>query len=167
MTATSPEKTIDINVAELVNLAAKLIHALFVFEPEQQARQVFKDLKNGRRINLGEFMLNEGGAGQRVAALHLALDRSEFRGPGFNFDVFTAAVKQVLQRIGDTLQRRGDLNVMTGENGSVLIHLPGLVVAREQLNVLAMAFDLADPAAIVVRLMYLDPDQYEQFRVTE
>ena len=154
------EFDLQLNLAELVNLAAKLLDRIFRQAPKDKIKPVFKELKNGKQIPLGHVTLDA----KVDSDLKLALDYSEFKGPGFNFDVFAAALEGVLQQISDVFRDQGELNIMTSEDASVLIHLPGAVQIGEQLNVLVLAFEMADINNIVVKLMFVEPDQYEPYR---
>ena len=144
-------------MVELVNLAAQILSQLFIKAPKEKAKPIFKDIKQGKLFSLGSITIQD----TLKPSLHLALDYSEFRGPGFNFDVFGAALTGILQQIGQKFQAKADLNIMTSKEGSVLIHLPGMIQLNEQLNVMVMSFDLGTMDKITIKLMFLDPEQYE------
>lgn len=154
------ELDLQLNIAELVNLAAKLLDQIFRHAPKDKTKPIFKELKSGKQIPLGRVTLDA----KLTSELKLALDYSEFRGPGFNFDVFTAALGAILFQISEVFRERGELNVMTSEDATVLIHLPGAVQVGDQLNVMVLAFEMADINNIVVKLMFIDPEQYEPYR---
>ena len=157
----SDNKTeLQLNLPELVNLAAKLLHRIFLDNPKDKARPIFKEIKSGTSVPLGQVTID----GQLTSDLALALDYSEFKGPGFNFDVFKTALVGILHQISEQFASRRDLNVMTSDEGTMLLHLPGMVEVSGQLNVLVMAFELANINNIVVKLMFLEPDQYEPYR---
>lgn len=156
----SEKQTIDLNLVELVNLAAKIVERLFIKAPKEKAKSNFKELKQGKNIDLGNVTIQE----TLKSSLKLALDYSEFCGPGFNFDVFEAALKGILVQISQKFKAKADLNIMTSEQGSVLIHLPGMIQLNEQLNVMVMAFELGDMKNITIKLMFMEPGQYEALK---
>lgn len=157
---TTPENKLDINLVELVNLAAKLLDNIFFRAPKDKAKPVFKAIKSGEKVPLGTVTLD-----QKVTSnLSLAMDYSEFKGPGFNFDICKLALQGILKQISDTFKVKGDLNVMSSEDGTVLIHLPGAVELSGQMNVMVMAFELSDINNIVFKLMFIEPEQYEPYR---
>lgn len=160
MSESTTDNTIDLNLPELVNLSAKLLDSMFVQNPKEKAKPIFKDLKNKLSVLLGTIDLQP----DVTAELKLVLDYSEFRGPGFNYDLFYAALYGILKQISKALQKRAELNVMTSEDGTVLVHLPGAIVFEGQLNVMVMAFEFFGTRSIQIKLMFLDPDQYEPFR---
>jgi hypothetical protein len=152
------KQTIDLNLIELVNLAAKILSSVFINAPKDKAKPVFKGIKQGKTLPLGTIKIQD----KLEPKLQLALDYSEFRGPGFNYDVFEASLKAVLAQISRKFQEKGDLNILNSENGSLVIHLPGVVQLNDQFNVLVMALELGNMETITIKLMYVDPDQYDE-----
>lgn len=160
MSETPTENIVDLNLPELVDLAAGLLHRMFLDSPKADAKPLFKDLKKGLTVLLGTVTLQQ----QHTFELTLALDHSEFKGPGFNYDLFLAALQGILRQVKRAFDKRAQLNVMTSDNGSIMVHLPGAVVFEDQLNVLVMGFDFIGDRAINIKLMYMEPDQYEPYR---
>jgi len=157
----SEEKNqVNINMVQLLNLSCNLLHQGFLSAPKQKAKQLLKDLKAGRRVAMGNLTIQE----TYQVPLKLELDYSEFKGP-FNFPSFEAAVKGMLQRCGETLKAKKDLNILTNEEtGSALVHLPGVIEQDGRFNVLVTCFEMANKKEIIIRLLFVDPEQYPQFR---
>ena len=155
---TAPEKkNIDLNMVDLVDLTAKIFHQVFIKQPKDKAKAAFKEIKGGKAITLGTATL----AKEIESTLKLNLDYSEFVGPGFNFDVFLLALHAMLQRISDTFKKQGDLNLLPSEDNQMLVHLPGAISVGGQVNVLVMAYDFGTLEAITIKLMFVDPSQYD------
>jgi len=150
------KNNIDINLVELVNLAAKILDQLFINAPKDKAKPVFKDIKQGKSFALGTVKIQE----LIESTISLDLDYSEFRGPGFNFDAFYTALQGILEQVSQKSQAKADLNIMTSEQGTILVHLPGMIEINKQLNVMVMAFDLGTMGHISIKLMFVEPDQY-------
>jgi hypothetical protein len=55
---------------------------------------------------------------------------------------------------------------MTSDQNSLLIHLPGMIQLGEQLNVMLMAFEMGNLEAITIKLMFVEPSQYDAVRKT-
>ncbi len=157
------KKNIDLNLVELVNLAANIFDRLFIKPPKDKAKSSFKEIKQGKSLDLGSVTIQES----LKSNLKLALDYTEFCGPGFNFDVFEASLKGILSQISDKFKAKADLNIMTSETGSVLVHLPGMTQLNEQLNVMVLAFELGDIKTITIKLMFLEPGQYDALRTDQ
>lgn len=159
----SSGNALNLNMVELTNLSAKILDQMFLKSPKDKAKPVFKDLKQGNKLKLGSVTI----ANTLNPALELSLDYSEFVGPGFNFDVFTLALKTMLAQISQKFQQKAELNVMYSEdNRSMLLNLPGMVMIKEQLNAMVLGFDLGDLRTITVSLMFIEPSQYEAVRKT-
>jgi hypothetical protein len=154
------KKNVDINLVELVNLAANILDQLFIKAPKDKAKAAFKDLKQGKAHQLGTVNFQD----IVKPNLSLLLDYSEFRGPGFNLDAFNISIQGILQQIKIQFNKKGDLNILNGENNSFMVHLPGFVQIDEQLNALVMVFELGTMENIVIKLMYVDPSQYDELR---
>ena len=157
------KQNIDINLIELVNMAAKILDQIFITAPKDKAKPVFKDIKQGKAFALGTVKIQE----LIESTISLDLDYSEFRGPGFNFDAFTTALRGILEQVSQKFQAKADLNIMTSEQGTILIHLPGMIQIGEQLNVMVMAFDLGALEHISIKLMFVEPDQYNKKKDAE
>jgi hypothetical protein len=135
-----------------------LLHQAFLSSPDKKARGFFKTLKQGKAIKPGTLSLGK----EMEAPMEISLDYSEFQGPGFNFDIFVAALHAMLQRISAKLKAKEDLNIMSSEAGSFLVNLPGMVEQEDHVNVLVMSLDFSVTKKITLRLMFLDPEQFKK-----
>jgi hypothetical protein len=149
---------LDINLIEMVNLSANVLHKTFLSSTDKKARDFFKTLKQGKAIKPGTLSLGK----ELEAPLDIALDYSEFQGPGFNFDIFVAALHAMLKRISAKLKAKEDLNIMSSETGSFLVNLPGMVEREGHVNVLVMSLDFSVTKKITLQLMFLDPEQFKK-----
>jgi hypothetical protein len=152
----SEKQAINLNLVELINLSVKILDQIFLKSSKQKAKLAFKTIKQGEKLSLGTIRIKNS----LEPTLKLALDYSEFRGPGFNFEVFEHALRGIFLQISKKFQQQADLNVMTSAQGSVLIHLPGFVQRGDQLNVLLLSFDLSSLDNITIQLMFVEPRQY-------
>lgn len=162
MTEQAP-KQLDINLIEMVNLSANVLHQAFLSSPDDKARGSFKTIKQGKVIKPGTLSIGK----ELEAPLEIALDYSEFQGPGFNFDIFVAALHAMLQRISAKLKAKEDLNMMSSETGSFLINLPGMVERDGHVNIMVMTLDFSVAKQITLRLMFLNPEQFKKEPVAD
>ena len=181
--AAPARKSLQINMVKVLDLGCGLLHGLFVRQSANKSKAAFKSLKKGERIDLGALKIGapesdqEGGqegdqatpAAQKPLfemPLSLELDYSEFRGPGFSHPLFLDALNAALYQIAVAMRAKQDLSILTNDVGMMLVHRPGVVQCGGQYNVLALAFGPSqnDESAMVMKLMFLDPDQYEQLR---
>ena len=158
---TEQKKPLNINVVQLLNLSCNLLHNGFIQQPKHKAKQLLKDLKGGKRIKVGTLTVE-----QKVEfPLLLDLDYTEFRG-GFNFPEFQLALKAMLQRISVQMQRKEDLNILTNQElGSALVHQPGVIRSADgQYNVMLLSFEMGKPKEIGIRVLFVNPDQYDALK---
>lgn len=156
------EKTdIDLNMVELVGLAANILDTLFIKASKNEGKPIFKDIKQGKQYPLGSITIQN----KIESRLYLELDYSEFCGPGFNFDAFVLALKGILSQVSQQFKMQGNLNLMSSDTGAVMIHLPGIIKIGEQINVMVLSFELGTLQEVGVKLMFIEPGQYDEFRV--
>ncbi len=170
MSEQSPKKKFNLNLVQVLDLGCGILHQAFVKQPADKAKALLKELKHGKRIPLGALTLsNKNAEGEVVDSLEvpmsLELDYSEFKGGGFGFPVFEAALKAMLSQVGQTLKAKKDLNILTNQQtGGTLVHLPGVIQKDGQYNVLVICIEPGQKDSIILKLMFVDPDQYEQLR---
>lgn len=166
----SAKTKFNLNLVQVLDLGCGVIHQALIKQPAEAAKALFKDLKGGKRVDLGALTLSNRNADGEVTEslkvpMALALDYSEFQGAGFSFPVFQAALQSMLNQIGQTLKAKKDLNLMTNQQtGSVLVHQPGIIRSGEQFNVMVVALERGSKDDITLRLMFVDPSQYEALR---
>ncbi len=169
--AAQPKQQIDLNLVQVLDLGCGIMHQAFIKQPADKAKALLKDLKGGKSVKFGAITLTPKNASGEVVEgkghelpLKVALDYSEFVGP-FGFPVFLEALKAMLSRIGQTLREKKDLNLLTNqEKGTVLVHQPGVVQMDGQYNVMVVAIEPGKNKEITLRLMFVDPNQYEQLK---
>ncbi|MFT5692426.1 MAG: hypothetical protein ACI92E_001760 [Oceanicoccus sp.] len=153
----SEKNVIDLNLMELVNMAANVLDQLFINAPKDKAKLTFKNMKSGSKQPLGKITINN----LIEAPVNISLDYSEFRGPGFNFDVFIAALRSILNQLAEKFRAKAELNILSSDDNTQLIHLPGIVNINNQFNVMVLAIELGTLDKITISLMFVDPGQYE------
>jgi len=152
-----PENS-EIDIVEVVNVAAKILKSGFLSGPRDRAKQAFKKLKQGNSVEVGT--VNMGPI--KNAPFRLQLDYSEFKGPGFGFDSFSAALTSMLRHTESAFREKKDLNALMNEdeNELVLAALPGIVQWEEQINVMLMSFCFSQVPDIMLKLMFVEPSQF-------
>ncbi len=157
MAKENPE--IDINIVQRLHVAANTLQTGFLTGPKAHAKQEFKKLKQGKSIKVATLNIGQ----LKDAPFKLQLDYSEYKGPGFGFDSFIAALKSMLCRAETAFKEEKDLNMLTTQNQSelVLAALPGIVRREDQINVMLMSFSFSQTPDIILKLMFVEPSQFE------
>ncbi|MCZ6526544.1 MAG: hypothetical protein O6928_08355 [Gammaproteobacteria bacterium] len=90
------------------------------------------------------------------------MDYSEYKGPGFGFDSFIAALKSMLRHTETAFKEKKDLNMLSSQDKSehVLAALPGIVQREQQINVMMMSFSFSQSPDIILKLMFVEPGQF-------
>ncbi|MGS2724800.1 hypothetical protein ACVBEJ_13760 [Porticoccus sp. GXU_MW_L64] len=146
-----------VNFPELLNLCNGLLANLFYKLPKPKAKELFLEVKKGGSPVLGDITVGE----HTKLKLKLTLDYSEFVGPGFNFDIFRTALKGLLERINTTLRLKADLGLRANQQGGVMVGFAGTVRKGDQFNVLMMVVDMGSPGEINLRLIFVEPSQFD------
>jgi len=156
MAGENPE--IDINIVQVLNVAAGILQTGFLTGPRAHAKLEFKKLKKGKSIKIATLNMGQ----LKDAPLKLQLDYSEYKGPGFGFDSFVAALTSMLRHTETAFKEEKDLNMLTTQNQSelVLAALPGIVRREEQINVMMMCFSFIQAPDIILKLMFVEPGQF-------
>jgi hypothetical protein len=154
------EQSINIDSRKLFNLGVNLLVAGFIRQKPEDAKKLFKELKQGVQISSGQLTSEQTGM---VIPIKLELDRSEYRGQ-FNFPNFEISVKTMLQKFETEVRKDKelkDLHTLTNETtGGLLFNVPTGVKIGEDINVLMMAVDPAGES-LVVKLMFMNPEQFQ------
>ena len=149
---------IDINILPILHAAASILQTGFLTGSRVHAKREFKKLKRGKSIKVATLNIGQ----LKDVPFKLQLDYSEYNGPGFGFDSFSAALISMLHEIETAFKQEKDLNMLTSENQSelVLAALPGIVQWEEQINVMLMSFRFSQVPDIILKLMFVEPSQF-------
>ncbi len=153
------QQGINIDSRKLFNLGANLLIAGFINQSPDNAKKLFKELKQGASVSSGE--LTGANNGIKIP-IKLELDRSEYRGQ-FNFPNFERSLKAMLQKFQTEVRKDKelkDLRTLTNEStGGIVFNLPTGIEADGHLNVLMLGIE-PQPDFLIVRLMFINPDQF-------
>jgi hypothetical protein len=155
------EQSINIDSRKLFNLGVNLLIAGFVRQKPEDAKKLFKDLKQGNQVNSGQLTSEQTGM---AIPIKLELDRSEYRGQ-FNYPNFEASLKTMLQKFETEVRKDKDLkdlHTLTNEaTGGLLFNIPTGVKIGSDLNVLMMAVEPSQ-GYLAVKLLFMNPDQFQE-----
>ncbi len=151
-------ENLEIDIVQILNVAASILQNGFLTGPMAHAKQEFKKLKQGKSIKVATLNIGQ----LKDAPFKLQLDYSEYKGPGFGFDSFIAALKSMLRHTETVLKEKKDLNMLTSQDQSehVLVALSGIVRREEQINVMMMSFSFSQTPDIILKLMFVEPGQF-------
>lgn len=155
---TEQKKDVEINFYQVLDILGGVMGRILISAKKDRAKAAFKDLKQGKTLSIGEIK-----QGDKITfPCKLKLDHSEFKGPGFNYDIFRVALGGLLNQIGASLKAKKEIKIMHSQEGLQLVGIPGVVRAHEQDNVLMVAIQFGSDATITAHLMFMDPEQFQQ-----
>ena len=155
------QQAINIDARKLFNLGANLLVAGFKNQSPENAKKLFKELKQGVSVKSGELT---GEPSCVKIPIRLELDRSEYKGQ-FNFPNFELSLNAMLQKFKTEVRKDKelkDLRTLTNEaTGGIVFNLPTGVEIQGNLNVLMLSME---PSAnsLAVRLIFVDSTQFQQ-----
>ena len=154
------EQSINIDARKLFNLGVNLLIAGFIRQKPEDAKKLFKDLKQGGQVTSGQLTSEQTGM---AVPIKLELDKSEYRGQ-FNYPNFEASLKTMLQRFETEVRKDKelkDLHTLTNDaTGGLLFNIPTGVKIGDDLNVLMMAVEPSE-GYLAVKLLFMNPDQFQ------
>ena len=157
--AMTEDRSVNIDSRKLFNMGVNLLVAGFVRQSPEETKKLFKQLKQGDLVQSGQLTSEKN---NMVIPVKLQLDRSEYRGQ-FNFPNFDVSVKAMLQKFETEVRKDKelkDLHTLTNQStGGLLFNLPTGIKIGDDLNVLMMAVEPMEDS-MVVKLMFMDPDQF-------
>ena len=154
------EQSINIDARKLFNLGVNLLIAGFIRQKPEDAKKLFKDLKQGGQVTSGQLTSEQTGM---AVPIKLVLDKSEYRGQ-FNYPNFEASLKTMLQKFETEVRKDKelkDLHTLTNDaTGGLLFNIPTGVKIGDDLNVLMMAVEPSE-GYLAVKLLFMNPDQFQ------
>ena len=152
---------INIDARRLFNLGANLLVAAFVNQKPDDAKKLFKELKQGASIRSGELSGEKSGV---KIPVKLELDRSEYKGQ-FNYPNFELSLKAMLQKFQTEVRKDKelkDLRTLTNDaTGGIVFNLPTGVEIDGNINVMMLCME-PHQDSLIVRLMFVDSDQFQK-----
>lgn len=152
------KETIEINFPQMLDVLGGAIGRALISSKKEQSKNIFKELKQGKVLDMGALNYGE----KLKIDFQLKLDYSEFRGPGFNYDILRAALAMLLNKLGATMKAKQEIKLLGSETGVQLLAIPGVVHAHDQDNVLMMSVEFTNKSSVIVNLMFMDPEQFGQ-----
>lgn len=157
---TSEQQEITIDLPKLFNLSANLLVASFQRQSEESLKRLFKELKQGGRVDAGQITAEQSGA---VIPVQLQLERSAYKGQ-FNRPHFSAAVDILLQKLAGEVRKDPQLRQLrtlsSPDNREIVFNIPAGIKIGTELNVLMLSV-LPCEDSLVVRLLFVDGEQFE------
>lgn len=140
-----------------LTVAANVLHKSLLDAQRAQAKRVFNDISEGKRVALLNVQMDD----DTQVRFDLSLDHSEFRGDRLNFRFFRNSVMSLVSALGQLLQQGAEVPTFSERGGStMLLGVPGLTQDAGETNLMMVAVDLRKPGSVHMKLQYMDPSQF-------
>jgi hypothetical protein len=141
---------------QFLTVASNILYKTLVEASRTAAKNVYNAAREGKRVALITVRMEDG----VDLRFDLALDCTEYRGK-LSFGAFRSSVSRLIALLVDALKQEKKLSVFTDENdASTMFGLPAFTEDEGKLNCLMMAVDTRGAGAVLLKLMYMDPDQF-------
>ena len=140
-------------------VAANLLHRALIEAGRTDAKQLYRRLAEGEQMGLANVRLED----DSTASFRVSLDHTEFRGR-INFGAFRASLNTLIGNIGQAIKEEKDVQVFSAHEGgqSMIFGITAVTIEQEKTNVLVLSADPGAAGSTELRLMYLDPQQFEE-----
>ncbi len=144
---------------QFLTIATNVLYKTLLDAPRTTAKNIFKSISDDKRVSVLDVRMED----DADVRFDIALDCSEYRGERLNFASFRDSVTALVGSLSENLNAQNDIPVFTEQDeGSMLFGVPGVTQEKEQVNVLMLGVDLRGPGSVLLKLQYLDPDQFQQ-----
>jgi hypothetical protein len=142
---------------KFLTVAANMLHRALLEAGRTRGKQIFRELDSGRTVGLVEVEMED----QSRARFAMNLDSSEFRGR-LNFSAFRASLEMLVHNIAKVLREEQAIPRFNSQadDGSLIFGITGVTVDEGQPNVMVLGMQPVADGTTILRLMYLDPDQF-------
>ncbi len=143
---------------KFLTVANNVIYKSLLEAQRTNAKNIYRAVSDGKRVALMTIRMDE----ESESRFDLTLDHSEFRGK-LNFGAFRASVQALVGSVSEVLQSEKKITTFTDESsGNVLFGIPGYTREGEHFNALMLVADVAVAGTVLLRLQYMNPDQFVQ-----
>ena len=143
---------------KFLTVANNVIYKSLLEAQRTDAKNIYRAVSEGNRVALMNIRMDE----ESESRFDLTLDHSEFRGK-LNFGAFRASVQALVGSVSELIQGEKEITTFTDEvSGNMLFGVPGFTQEGQHFNALMLAVDVAVAGTVVLRLQYMNPDQFVQ-----
>ena len=149
---------LQVKPEKLLGVIGQALDKAFFGAEKPRAKKLFREISEGGQP--GVFSINAGPAGD--INCRLALDASVCKSR-VSFALFRQVLAAHLHQVANRLKSGQDANVYTAENSQeVLFNLPGAIEYHGQVYILVTGVEPTGPGELVIRLQFLDPEQFRR-----
>ena len=147
---------VQMDAPSVLAIAASLFKTGLLDAGRTEAKRYFRELEAGRELILSDMTMPD----KSTLRVKLQLLPQEFRG-NLNFSAYREQLLFLTAELAKVVNAKTEPLVMSDDDGSqLLFNIPALTYIDGVLNALVLGADLRRPGALVLQLMFIDPEQY-------
>jgi hypothetical protein len=143
-----------------LTMSANLLYRGFLDNSRTEAKKIFRELEKGTIVHLTKVQMED----KSTVQFDLALDHTEVKGT-LNYGAFRASLATLVHNMGEALKEQPPkISVFSAEgdsNGNIF----GITAVTEedgQPRVMVLGSEVGEHAGVLLKLMYLNPEQFAQ-----
>ena len=143
---------------QFLTISTNILYRVFLEASRTDAKKVFRQISEGETVALTNLQMED----RSTLGIQLSMDHSEFRGR-LNYGAFRASLNNLIGNIAKNLEQKNEIQTFGAESneGSMIFGITGLTIEDDQPNVMVLSATMAArDAKVMLRLMYLDPQQF-------
>jgi hypothetical protein len=143
---------------KFLRVATNVVFKTLLETQRAEAKRLFNSISEGKRVSVLNVRMED----DSEMRFDMSLDHSEYRGARLNFTAFRESVAGLVAALTNAQQQDAAISVFTEQSdGSMLFGVPGVTREGEHLNALMLGVNTRGPGTVLLKLMYLDPSQFE------
>ena len=143
---------------QFLTISTNMLYRAFIDASRTDAKKIFREISEGRTVRLTNLQMED----RSTVEFRLSMDHSEFRGR-LNYSAFRASLGNLIGKIAKTLEEKKDIQTFGANNAeeAMIFGITGLTIEDGQPNLMVLSATMgARDANVMLRLAYLDPDQF-------
>ncbi len=149
-------QAIDLDPSKLLSAISANLNSQFYVASREHSKRLYYDLADGKPMPFIQLKTESSGD----INCYLQLDSNEYTGK-LSFGKFRKALAVMLLGIKNRIEADESLNILSSEQGDILFNIPGFLQNADGTNIMVCGTRQVEAGSMTVRLMFLDPVQYE------
>jgi len=148
--------SVNLDPSQLLTAISLNLDSQFYAASRDHSKRLYSDIEGGETMPF--LQLNTKRSGD--INCNLQLDSTQYTGK-LSFSKFRKAMAVMLLGIKTRIDENQPLNMLTSEQGDIMFNIPGVIQNKDGTNVMVCGLRQMQPGLMTIRLMFLDPVQYQ------
>ena len=146
----------ELDSTQLLSAMLENLNTQFFADNRADAKRLYLAINDGQQVPFMHIAFPNGGE----ITCDLALDHSQHLGK-LSFGKFRKSLATMMQAMAIRIEEKQDFNILHSQEGDMLFNIPGIIKSEGNVNVLISGLRQTAPGRATIRLLFLDPSQYE------